>query len=113
MYFFLDPTNHKDLKWETIKNISKHSQEYFNKKEKCNRVRRPELIINCMTYTMTGSYIAKSYETINENLGTDEWQKRIVEYKEKGLSAPVSRALLDTFIKQLEGLGYKVPPPLK
>lgn len=106
--FFLDPTNHKDLKWNTIKEISEHASIYYG-----DKIRRPELIINCMTFTMMGSYMAGDYKTINEALGTDEWQKLILDYKENGINAPVERALLDTFVKQLERLGYKVPTPMK
>lgn len=107
--FFLDPYNHKQLKWETIKKISSHVCTYNQKG--ILKIRRPELIINCMTYTMTGSYMAKDYKTITENLGTDEWITLLLEYKEKGL--PVSRAFLDTFIQQLKKLGYKVPTPIE
>lgn len=106
--FFLDPTNHNDLKWDTIKGISEHSHTYYG-----DKIRRPELIINLMTYTMSGSYMAKSYESINESLGTDEWNTLINNNKENGVKTPVEKAFLDTFVKQLEKLGYKVPTPIK
>ncbi|MFH1971824.1 MAG: three-Cys-motif partner protein TcmP [Patescibacteria group bacterium] len=106
--FFLDPTNHNDLKWKTIKKISEHSHTYYG-----NKVRRPELIINLMTYTMSGSYMAKSFKSIDEALGTNKWFELINKYKEEGMKTPVERAFLDTLIKQLEKLGYRVPSPIK
>jgi three-Cys-motif partner protein len=105
--FFLDPSNHKDLKWDTIKKISEHSHSYLD------QIRRPELIINCMTYSMTNAYRAKDYKSINESLGTDEWINLINKYKDENIDTPVERAFLDTFVKQLEKLGYKVPSPIK
>lgn len=108
---FLDPYNHKHLKWQTIKEISEHVHEYYDKKNKCMKIRRPELIINCMTYTMTGSYMAKDFQSINENLGTDEWIPLIEDYKDKGL--PIPHVFLHTFINQLKKLGYKVPTPIE
>lgn len=106
--FFLDPTNHKDLKWSTIQEISEHTHIYHR-----DKIRRPELIINLMTYTMSGSYMAKSYKSVNESLGTDNWIKLIDKYKKEKIGTPVEKALLDTFVKQLEGIGYKVPTPIK
>lgn len=105
--FFIDPTNHSDLKWNTIKGISQHTHEYYGK------IRRPELIINLMTYTMLGSYKSKSFQSINDSLGTSEWLDEIERNKEKGIQAPIERAFLTTFIKQLKGLGYCVPTPIK
>jgi len=106
--FFLDPTNHNHLKWDTIKGISQHQSVYFG-----NQVRRPELVINLMTFTMLGSYKSKSFQSINENLGTDEWLEEIEKNKEKRIKTPVETAFFETFKKQLRKLGYEVPTPIK
>ena len=108
--FFLDPTNHSHLSWKTIQGIAKHTHTYTHQGV---QVRRPELIINLMTYTLLSSYRAKSYQSINESLGTDEWFGQIDDNKEKGIDAPVEQAFLSTFIKQLERIGYSVPTPIK
>jgi len=105
--FFLDPTNHQDLKWSTIKAISEHTHHYHGK------TRRPELIINLMTYTMLGSYRSKSFQSINESLGTTEWLEQVEKNKEKGLSAPIEQTFLTVFVNQLKSLGYSVPTPIK
>lgn len=105
--FFLDPTNHADLKWTTIEGISKHSHPYGDE-----QVRRPELVINLMTYTLINSYRAGSYQTINDNLGTEAWLAEIQKNKEEGIDPPVEKAFLNTFTKQLRNLGYSVPSPL-
>lgn len=102
--FFLDPTNHKDLKWSTIRGISKHQHIYYD-----GQVRRPEMILTLMTYTMLNHYRARKYETINESLGTEDWLDEIRKNKGLGIGAPVETAFLNIFQKQLEGLGYKVP----
>jgi three-Cys-motif partner protein len=104
--FFLDPTNHADLKWDTVKGISECTSEYRGE------VRRPELIINVMTYSMLQSFKAHSYESITESLGTDKWKEEIKKNKKNGIKAPVQTAFLNTYIRQLESLGYKVPPPI-
>jgi three-Cys-motif partner protein len=109
--FFLDPYNHKQLKWNTIKEIANHVHVYFNKRENCEQKRRPELIINCMTYTMTNAYRAGEYKSINESLGTDEWLNRLQKHKDEGLNIP--KAFLFTFIEQLEKIGYKIPTPIE
>ena len=106
--FFLDPTNHKDLKWNTIKAISEHTHTYYG-----TRIRRPELIINLMIYTLLGSYKAGSYKSINENLGTDKWMDLITKYKDEGVKKPIEQAFLDTFVSQLKSLGYEVPTPIE
>lgn len=105
--FFLDPFNHTQLKWTTIKEISKHIHQYGKS------IRRPELIINLMTYTMLGSYMAKSFDSINEALGTNEWLAEVEKNKKAGISAPVEKALVDVFIRQLKKLGYMVPTPIQ
>jgi hypothetical protein len=57
--------------------------------------------------------MAKSFDSINEALGTDEWLAEVEKNKKAGISAPVERALLDVFIRQLEKLGYTVPTPIQ
>ena len=98
--FFLDPTNHAHLKWKTIERISEHTHLYYG-----NQIRRPELIINLMIYTMLGSYKSKSFQSITESLGTDEWIEEIERNKEKGIQAPIEKALLTTFVNQLKKVG--------
>jgi three-Cys-motif partner protein len=105
--FYLDPTNHADLKWTTIKGIAEHAHTYENK------MRRPELIVNLMTYTMTGSYMAESYQSITESLGTNEWLEEIEENQKARVMQSVSTAFFTVFKRQLEKLGYKVPTPIK
>lgn len=109
--FFLDPTNHSQLKWTTIKEISQHTHTYDGSQGM--QTRRPELIINFMTYTMLQSFRANSYDSITESLGTDDWIKKINENKKSRIERPVESALLYTFTKQLESLGYKVPRPIE
>lgn len=107
--FMLDPTNHNDLKWKTIEDISKHTAKYYG-----NKIRRPELLINCMTFSMIQAYRAKSYKSINEALGTDKWFEEINKNKEEhSTDTPVIKAFLDTFVNQLKSLGYKVPTPIE
>lgn len=105
--FYLDPFKHWQLRWKTIEEISKHTHNYLYKGK--SFVRRPELIINLMTYTMVRNY-DKPYakQGITESLGTDEWLKQIDLNKSKGISSPIENAFLEIFIKQLEKLGYKV-----
>jgi three-Cys-motif partner protein len=105
--FLLDPYNHSQLKWSTIKGISEHTHVYGN-----GKIRRPELVINLMVYTMAGSYMAKSYNSINESLGTDSWLKEIDKNKEAGIAQPIFTAFFAVFKRQLESLGYKVPTPI-
>jgi len=112
--FVLDPTNHKQLKFSTIEQISKHeSYDYFRK---CYR--KPELIINLMTYTMqqyikaigrqtiSESNKEKLLRTIDESLGTDKWRNKILGKTGKEREDKVNRILLNVFLEQLGELGY-------
>jgi len=109
--FILDPFNHKHLRFKTISKISNHCNEYTNKKTGTKEIRRPELIINCMAYSMVNCYRAREYGSITKALGTDKWLKLIPIYKEKEKS--VSKVFLDVLIEQLKELGYFIPPPLE
>lgn len=104
--FFLDPTNHNELKWETIKGISEHANTSYGK------TYRPEIIINLMTFTMCQSYRAKSYQSIDEALGTHEWFDEFKRNRTMGMRKPLVLALLNSFIRQLQQLGYYVPTPI-
>jgi len=97
--FFLDPSQHDHLAWKTIEEISKH--EALDSISHCNR--KPELIINLMTYTMQRAYKHKP-ESITLALGTDEWKDRIISAEE----SKVHEIFSEIFIKRLEDLGYTV-----
>lgn len=101
--FFLDPYNHEQLKWTTIKGISEHTH---------TNGRRPEIIINLMVWTMLGCFLQGKFDTIDESLGTHEWHNRVIEYQKKRVNRPVETAILDTFVEQLKKLGYFVPTPI-
>ncbi len=95
--WFLDPSKHSDLKWTTIEGIANHKGW-----DNISRVeRKPELIINFMTYTMQRS-IRRNDESITEALGTDVWKEKI----EKNPKTPVYEIFLKLFLDQLERLGY-------
>ena len=104
--FFLDPYNHTELKWETIRKISEHSNTYGGK------TYRPEIIINFMTHSMLNSWRAKSYDSITAALGTDKWIDLIKTNKDRNVPRPILSALLTTFVEQLKSLGYSVPTPI-
>jgi len=108
-FFFLDPTNHKDLKWETIKQITRHTCSYIDKSGN-QKIRRPEMMINCMVYSMMNCYRAHDYKSITESLGTDEWLKIIHQHKQE--ESYVFKVFLEVFIEQLKKLGYCVPSPI-
>lgn len=95
--FFLDPSNHSDLNWSTIENISKH--EVYDKYNKC--MRKPELIINLMTYTMQRT-IPYDPDAITKALGTDIWKEKV---KNKG-DERINEIFREIFVQQLERLGY-------
>ncbi len=116
--FYLDPTNHEQLKWSTIEGISKHFHEYNGK------LRRPELIINFMVYSMLQEFKAsgackseesknKCINNISESIGTNKWLEKMKSNQKMKINAPIELALLETFIEQLKTLGYKIPQPIK
>jgi len=94
--FYLDPFNHVDLKFSTIKEISTFSDK--------NTGRKPELIINLMVYSMLQAIQRgrpQDFDTISESLGTDSWKKQLKDYK--GITHILFK---DIFIEQLKQLGY-------
>lgn len=101
--FFLDPFSHSQLNWRTIEKISKHS--LFDGKSRC--LRKPELIINLMTYTMqrAANQSQEADEEITQALGTDDWKSRITE---KMPDEKFYEIFLEIFTKRLESLGYEV-----
>ena len=105
--FVLDPTNHKDLKWSTIEGISRHQHTYYG-----GQVRRPEMILTLMTYSMLNHYRSKKYETISESLGTEAWLDEIEKNRKLKIEPPVETAFLNIFKSQLTGLGYEIPAVL-
>lgn len=94
---FMDPQRHYQLSWKTIELFAQFSEEdvYHGKKF----IRRPELIINLMTYTMYRSYTHRP-EEITRSLGTSEWKKGLKWCKKRNL--PIYIAFYDSFINQLK-----------
>jgi len=93
--FYLDPFNHKNLKFSMIKKISEFTDERTK--------RKPELIINLMVFSMLTAIERQDYQDINETLGNEEWIKQLELYHNKGLTHELFK---DFFIRQLEKLGY-------
>lgn len=102
--FYLDPFNHEQLAFDTIKGIA----SFVDKKTG----RRPNLIINLMTYSMLQGIsrggkpnLKKSeYASITKSLGTDEWIGKLEEY---GARHKTHELFLHTFLNQLKTLGYE------
>lgn len=98
--FFLDPTNHTQLKFSTIKKIA-------NFKGKDGR--KPELIINFMVNSILMAFkrglSEKDINDINAFLGANFKREALLELKEDK-SKKIYEALLDIFIKNLKNLGY-------
>lgn len=96
--FFLDPYKYTELDFKTIEDISKH--ESYDSRSKCTR--KPELIINLMTYTMQRN--AKIDKTgVKKAIGEGDWLDSIDHKPEE---TKTYRLLHDSFIKNLENLGY-------
>jgi len=96
--FFLDPYKYSDLDFSTIEEISKY--QVYDEKNKC--IRRPELIINLMTYTMQRN--AKiNKESVKKAIGGGEWIDLISNKTDEEKTYQI---LHDSFIKNLENLGY-------
>lgn len=93
--FFLDPTNHSQLSFSTIKGISEF------KDDKTGRM--PELIINLMVYSMLQHLKSGKFETISKALGSDSWLKRKDEYLNLG---KIYLLFLKVFLENLKNLGY-------
>jgi len=96
--FFLDPFKHSDLNFETITNIAKYKA--YDNKSRC--IRRPELIINLMTYTMQRNARINKHGVIKA-IGEGEWMHLI---DDKTGEEKTYEILHDSFIKNLESLGY-------
>ncbi|MDP2750551.1 MAG: three-Cys-motif partner protein TcmP [Nanoarchaeota archaeon] len=96
--FFLDPFKHSDLDFETIKSIS----EWSAYDERSKSTRRPELIINLMTYTMQrNARINKP--NVMKAVGGGDWIDLV---ENKTTDEKTYEILHDSFIKNLESLGY-------
>jgi three-Cys-motif partner protein len=99
--FFLDPQKHGQLHWNSIEDIVNFS---INDTYKNNSfIRRPELLINFMTYTMQKNYKTseKVRDEIDKSLGVSRqtWMKKVKECEINEI--PVYRAFLDIFIEKL------------
>jgi len=113
--FNLDPFNHSQLNFSTIKRISKH--EGFDTIRKCNR--KPEMIITLMTYTMQQRLKLLGRENVSEkkkklaiksidnSLGTDAWQGEVLGKNKRILKEEKTHNIfLKHFLNQLGNLGY-------
>lgn len=111
--FFLDPSNHTQLNFLTVEEISRHSYSFGS------YTRRPELIITLMTYTMQ-QYLKLSKRenlslekrekyllTIDDAIGTNEWRRWLLNEEEK---KKFHEIICDIFIFQLSKLGYDTVP---
>lgn len=97
--FYLDPTNHKDLRFSTIQGIA-------NFENIAGDHRKPELIINLMVNTMLMTLKRNNedeFQTITNSLGTDEWVSKLADYEAKHKTHELFR---DIFLEQLHKLGY-------
>ena len=95
--FFLDPTNHKDLLFSTIREIANF------KDPKTGRM--PELIINLMTYSMLKNMQKMDKEkeqSISNALGSPEWIK-----KKDAYTGRTHELFLTIFLNNLEKFGYR------
>jgi len=101
--FFLDPQTHTQLYWTTVKNISDHTQDdwYGNP-----FVRRPELLINLMTYTMQRDY-KQNPKYIDGFYGNKNWRETIKECEVKGI--PVHIGFLKAYVTQLQEIYSQNP----
>jgi three-Cys-motif partner protein len=112
--FVLDPYNHSDLNFSTISSISQH--DAFDSVSRC--IRKPELIITFMTYTIQQylktmgredvSEITKKQflKSIDNSLGTKSWRKKILDKEDYEREDKIHNILLEIFINQLGKLGY-------
>lgn len=102
--FFLDPTNYKDLKWETIKQIAEHAYQLKD------FIRRPELIIHLSVYTMGQDFKhPQKHQEITDSLGNAIWKDKIIKLKKiRGESTPIFSAFFETYKEGLISLGYLI-----
>ena len=113
--FSLDPFNHDQLDFSTIKGIAGHS-DYDSR---IQGERKPELIITFMVYSILQAYKAAKIDSISEIkkqnllnsidrcLGTDSWRKEVSALEDmESPDTKMNHVFLKIFLKQLEGLGY-------
>lgn len=112
--FVLDPYKHYHLSFSTIKGISNHaSYDSIS-----NSVRKPELIITFMTYTIQQNLKTLGRENVNpeikermmraidDSLGTPAWRDRILGKQKEEREEKVHIILREIFLNQLSTLGY-------
>jgi three-Cys-motif partner protein len=112
--FNLDPQIHSDLSFSTIESISYH--ETWDNISRC--VRKPELIITFMTYSMQ-QYLKtigrdnvrenkkkELLKTIDKSLGTDSWRDKILGLTKEMREDKTHNIFLNIFLDQLGKLGY-------
>ncbi|MEM4258316.1 MAG: three-Cys-motif partner protein TcmP [Candidatus Thermoplasmatota archaeon] len=95
--FLLDPYNHSELKFSTIKTIAEHCKEDIYRGE--SFIRRPELIINLPTFTIIKSK-TQNPQLITDFLGTDELIQELEKAEKENASQP--ETILNVFKKQLK-----------
>lgn len=101
--FFLDPFKHTQLNWSTVEGISKHTFKDFYG---VNFVRRPELLVNLMTYTMQVDY-QQHPEYIDRFFGNNNWKSFVKTCEDN--KEPVHRGFLTAYVKQLEQIYNQRP----
>jgi len=113
--FSLDPFNHDQLDFSTIKGIAGHS----GYDPRIQSERKPELIITFMVYSILQALKATKSDLISEIkredllngidrcLGTNSWRKEVSALDEiESPDTKMNHVFLKIFLKQLEGLGY-------
>ncbi|KXB04738.1 hypothetical protein AKJ48_01600 [candidate division MSBL1 archaeon SCGC-AAA261O19] len=99
--FFLDPTNHKQLKFSTVEGIANFEDEKTG--------RKPELIINFMIHSILMSLKRglkeEDVKSINNFLGTDFDREEILKIT-KDKSEKTHKSFLRIFLNNLGKLGY-------
>jgi three-Cys-motif partner protein len=102
--FFIDPTKHTQLNWSTIENISNHKcRDYYG----ISFIRRPELMINLMTYTMQIDY-QQNPQYIDNFMGLNsKWREHVTQCI--GNNEPIHKGFLSAYVNQLKNI-YKQDP---
>ena len=94
--FFLDPQRHTELSWPTVEKIAKHtSKDWYG----VDFERRPEILINLMTYTMQVDY-KNNPKYIDRFMGTKKWREEVKLCIEKG--EPIRNAFLKVYLERLK-----------
>lgn len=86
---FLDPEGIEELHWLTVERLA--------------RIGKMDLIINFSTLGLLRSIGAGQYTAVNRFFGTENWQ---AVYDPNANAAFRRRALIDFYLKRLEGFGY-------